>query len=183
MGCHTAEFLRSPLWHSCGGVLTNSATAQLVLKPALTFTVMHVETESNEAAAQGGQFHVSAGRPSFEMLLRRALKLRCPRCGEGPLFTSWVKMPQRCPHCGLKYERAPGYSLGSTYFNYGLTALSTTAIFLTCRLGLGISGDILLPPLMVYTVLFPLLLFRHARALWLAMDCHFDPEVLADEVE
>ena len=32
-------------------------------------------------------------------------------------------MHERCPHCGVKFEREPGFFLGSIYINYGLTAL------------------------------------------------------------
>lgn len=113
--------------------------------------------------------------------MSRALKLKCPRCGQGNLFRRWFSMPERCSACGMKFERGPGYYLGSTYFNYGVTAMLTTVMFLFGRLYLGIRGDVLLPPLAVFTIIFPLLLFRHARAWWLAMDCHFDPEVLSDE--
>ena len=60
-------------------------------------------------------------------MLGRALRLRCPRCGEGMLFLGWFHMRSRCDWCGLIYEREPGFFLGSIYVNYGLTAVLTTA--------------------------------------------------------
>ena len=51
------------------------------------------------------------------------MRLRCPLCGEGKLFRGWLRMNAECPHCGLKFEREPGFFLGSIYINYGLTAL------------------------------------------------------------
>ena len=36
-----------------------------------------------------------------------ALRLRCPACGRGRLFTGWFTMHQRCPACGLDLRRAP----------------------------------------------------------------------------
>jgi uncharacterized protein (DUF983 family) len=40
--------------------------------------------------------------------LRRGLLRRCPNCGLGPLFTGWARHVERCPACGLVYERNPG---------------------------------------------------------------------------
>ncbi len=120
-------------------------------------------------------------RPPLETLLARALRLRCPRCGEGPLFTSLFSMLERCPHCRLKYERAPGYYLGSAYFNYGFLAILTTFSYIILRYGVGIPTATLKYPLLAIAVVLPLFTFRYARAVWLAMDCHFDSSVLADE--
>ena len=50
-------------------------------------------------------------KPPAETLIGRALKLRCPRCGQGKLFNGWFTMPERCSHCGFKFERDPGYFL------------------------------------------------------------------------
>lgn len=120
-------------------------------------------------------------RPTFETLVGRALKLRCPRCGVGKLFTGWFTMPERCSECRLKYERAPGYFLGSTYINYGLTAVMLTAMYFTLHFGLGWSNRQLAGPLAIFCILIPLMFFRHARALWLALDCHFDKSVLTSD--
>lgn len=120
-------------------------------------------------------------RPSAETLIGRALRLRCPRCGKGKLFIGWFTMPERCSECGLKYERAPGYFLGSSYINYALTAVALTALYIALHFGLGWTNTQLTFPLVGFCVLFPLFSFRHARALWLALDCHFDHSVLASD--
>jgi len=119
-------------------------------------------------------------RPPLETLLWRALKLRCPRCGEGKLYSGVVRMPDRCPECNFLINRAPGYYLGSTYVNYGLTAVSMTFVFLFCRLVLQIPTRQIIWPLFAYCIVFPILVFRHARAIWLAFDCQFDSSVLED---
>ena len=38
----------------------------------------------------------------------RGLSKRCPHCGQGPLFEGWSHHLERCPVCGLVYERNPG---------------------------------------------------------------------------
>ena len=113
-------------------------------------------------------------RLEFGTILSRGLKLRCPRCGVGKLFCRWFKMNQSCDGCDLKYERDPGYFLGSAYVNYGFTALSLTFLYIVLHFIAGYENKTLTIPLIAYCVLFPVLVFRHARSLWLAMDCYFD---------
>jgi hypothetical protein len=84
-------------------------------------------------------------------------------------------MYQECPNCHLRYERAPGYFLGSTYVNYGFITLSMTVMYMLLHYGAGISNQWLAPPLIAYCTIVPLILFRYARSYWLAMDCYFDP--------
>jgi hypothetical protein len=85
-------------------------------------------------------------------------------------------MYERCDHCNLKYERAPGYFLGSIYINYGLTAMSTTIAYVTLHFGQKIPNQTLLPYLIGYCILFPTLFYRHARAFWISLDSFFDTE-------
>ncbi|QDT56103.1 hypothetical protein Pan44_41540 [Caulifigura coniformis] len=120
-------------------------------------------------------------RPEYPTLVQRALKLRCPRCGEGQLFSGFFRMHERCSSCGLKYERAPGYYLGSSYVNYGLTAVALLIAYIILHYKLGYSNQQLAGPLAGFCVIFPLLAFRYARALWLAMDCRWDPAMMTDE--
>ena len=112
---------------------------------------------------------------TYSAAASRARRLRCPRCGEGPLFRNAFNMHEGCSHCGLKYVRGPGYFLGSTYINYGFISLTTTAAYVGLHFGADISNEILMPALVVYCLVVPVLLFRHARAWWLAMDCYCDP--------
>ncbi|MCE9649997.1 MAG: DUF983 domain-containing protein [Parvibaculum sp.] len=38
--------------------------------------------------------------------LKIGLKSRCPRCGEGKLFTGFLTVPPKCDVCGLDYSFA-----------------------------------------------------------------------------
>ncbi|MFN0195252.1 MAG: DUF983 domain-containing protein [Planctomycetaceae bacterium] len=120
-------------------------------------------------------------RPSLFTLWSRAMRLRCPRCGIGPMFKNWFRMFPECEHCRFRYERAPGFFLGSAYINYGLTAMLTTITYMVLHFGFGYEHQSIVVPLAVFVVLFPLFYFRFARALWLAMDCFIDENVLRDE--
>jgi uncharacterized protein (DUF983 family) len=121
-------------------------------------------------------------KPPVEALIGRALRLRCPRCGIGPLFSGWFTMPERCSGCRLKYERAPGYFLGAAYINYGITAVLLLVVYPTLHYGFALSNKDLAPWLAGLVILFPLFAFRYARALWLALDCQFDRSMMEDDV-
>jgi uncharacterized protein (DUF983 family) len=107
--------------------------------------------------------------PSLAAVVGRALRLRCPRCGRTPLFTGWFAMREACPACGLRYEREQGYFVGAIYVNYTLTvALGLGGVLLLDGLvGLSLGWQLAVAvPLML---LAPLVFFRHARSLWLAI--------------
>ena len=106
----------------------------------------------------------------FLILLGRALRLRCPVCGKGKLFRAWLRMNEKCPHCGAKFEREPGFFLGSIYINYGITALIVAVVYPLLLFGGLVKETPLLIAAVTFTVVFPILLFPWARSLWLAFD-------------
>lgn len=108
-------------------------------------------------------------------LLLRGLRLQCPTCGQSPIFSGWFAMNDPCTSCGRKFDRAPGYLLGSIYFNYGVTAVLVVAIYFGCYFTELLTGKQLLILLTAMIVIFPLWFFRYARALWIAFDELFDP--------
>ncbi|MBL8826555.1 MAG: DUF983 domain-containing protein [Planctomycetaceae bacterium] len=103
-------------------------------------------------------------------VLGRCLRLRCPRCGVGRLFVGWFKMAPECTGCHASFAREPGYFLGSIYYNYGVTAILTTAAYTVGLFVYGISERVLLTTLGIFCVVFPLWFFRYARALWMGLD-------------
>ena len=113
-------------------------------------------------------------RRYFTSLLR-SLRLRCPLCGEGRLFHGWFAMHETCPGCGLKYNREPGYFLGSIYINYILTAILVTGGYFGLYFSTDIDHDIILWVSVAFSIIFPACFFRYARSLWLGMDLFWDP--------
>lgn len=107
--------------------------------------------------------------------LGRALRLRCPACGRGPMFRGWFAMNRRCGHCGLWFEPEPGYYLGSIFVNYSATAALASVSYLVPMILLGRPPDWLLIPVVLFCLVFPLAFFRYARSLWLAVNYYFSP--------
>jgi len=79
-------------------------------------------------------------------------------------------MHDACPACGLSFRREPGFYLGSIYLNYGATVVVTGLLYATLVLGAGTSNEMALGICLAVAVLLPVLLFRHARSLLLALD-------------
>jgi uncharacterized protein (DUF983 family) len=112
------------------------------------------------------------------LLFWRALRLRCPNCGGGPIFRSWFRLRRHCPSCGLPLERGEhGYQVGSYMFNIIASELIFAAVFLAVLLSTWPS-----PPwrLLQYggialMVLAPLLFFPFSKTLFLAFDLLFRP--------
>jgi len=111
----------------------------------------------------------------FLKLLGRALGLRCPLCGQGRLFRGWLRMNKECPHCGLTFEREPGFFLGSIYINYGLTAAIVAIAYPLLLFQWQVRETPLLLGAITFTVVFPILLFPWARSIWLGFDQWHDP--------
>ena len=120
------------------------------------------------------------GRPVRRALLLfgRAIRLRCPNCGGGPIFRSWFRMRPYCPACGLPLERGDqGYQVGSYMFNIIAAELIFVLVFL---------GTVLVtwpsPPWhllqyggIILMILAPVLFFPFSKTLFLAFDLLFRP--------
>jgi uncharacterized protein (DUF983 family) len=109
------------------------------------------------------------------------LRQLCPRCRSGKIFRSSIywgfpKMNDRCPHCGLLFNREAGYFLGAMYISYGL------ALAVICGFGAILWAvtrwrvdKIALWAVVLFLPLGPMLTF-FSRVLWIYLDQTFDPE-------
>jgi uncharacterized protein (DUF983 family) len=84
-------------------------------------------------------------------------------------------MRARCPACGLRFEREPGYFVGAIYLNYGVTALLMLAGYFLLDAWLHPGTGTQLAVWMAFAVAFPLWFFRYSKGLWLGLDYLVDP--------
>lgn len=111
-------------------------------------------------------------------LFLRALVLRCPNCGGGNLFSSWLRMRRRCPTCGLELERGEsGYQVGSYMFNIIASELLFAAVFLAVVVVMWPTPPWTLLEYggIVMMVLAPLFFFPFSKTIFLAFDLVFRP--------
>ncbi len=110
--------------------------------------------------------------PRIPTLLLRGLTKRCPWCGKGNLFRRWFTLSERCPRCGLRFEREEGAFLGSLAINFGVTSLAFIAVLVTW-----IALTLPDPPVVLITVasvaialVLPLVIYPFAKTTWAAID-------------
>src|SRR5262249_33437640 len=97
---------------------------------------------------------------------------RCPRCRGGKVFHGMFGMYERCPECGMRFQRDQGYFLGAMYVSYPISAV-------LMLLGL-FAGQLLLPEWRQETILLLIVLpcylfmvplvFRYSRLGWIYFD-------------
>jgi len=102
------------------------------------------------------------------------LRLRCPRCLRGRVWRSFLTMNERCPECGLVFEREPGYFTGAMVVSY-VVAVPTFGLIVIGLLVAGLDTAVaLLAGGALYLGLAPFIL-RYSRVIWLHFDWLVDP--------
>jgi hypothetical protein len=91
------------------------------------------------------------------------------------IFAGFPRMYERCPNCGLKFEREEGYFLGAMYISYGLALVTIVAIALLLW---GITQwsmqKIVVWSILLFLPLAPTLTL-FSRVLWIYLDWAIDP--------
>ena len=124
---------------------------------------------------------VGQARPA--RMIARGIARRCPRCGSGNLFASWFKLRERCPGCGMRFEREEGFWLGGYVINFA-TGEAGIMVLLAVLIGMLANGQHINAALFVglgalIAVLGPVLTFPSSRTTWSAIDLIMRP--LADD--
>jgi hypothetical protein len=125
--------------------------------------------------------------PSPSRALGRGLLRRCPRCGGRGLFSGWWTMRDRCPTCGLHFERDEGFFLGAWVMNYAI-ASGVVAVVLTVVIAvLASDPHANLVPIIavggVAAVVVPIVFYPWSRTIWVAIELimrPLDPREVAD---
>ncbi len=124
-----------------------------------------------------------AQRQHATTLFARAVRLRCPHCGGGPVFVTWSRLVPNCPVCGLGFERGEqGYWLGAYFFN--LMAVET--VFVVWMVGF-LLWTWPTPPwtffqvsTVVLMLIVPVAFFPFSKTFFLAFDLLIRPPEEAD---
>ncbi len=105
------------------------------------------------------------------------LRQRCPHCRRGIVYRRPMSMNNRCPACGARFDREPGYFTGAIYVGTAVTAplgigffYLAALLFPDLHLALcGLVGAAAVVPLV------PLVL-RLSRVFWLDIGHQFSPQ-------
>ena len=85
-------------------------------------------------------------------------------------------MWERCPNCGLKFEREQGYFLGAMYISYGLALITIVAFALLLWAATAWSMQkVSVWAILLFLPLAPTLTL-FSRVLWIYSDRAIDPD-------
>ncbi|HVM63282.1 MAG TPA: DUF983 domain-containing protein [Acidimicrobiales bacterium] len=126
-----------------------------------------------------GRRVIIVGRAKPGRMVARGAVCRCPRCGRGKVFESWFKLRERCPGCGMRFEREEGFWLGGYVINFA-TGEAGIMVLLAVLIGMVANGHHINAVLfitvgLVVAVVGPLLTFPFSRTLWSAIDLIMRP--------
>jgi uncharacterized protein (DUF983 family) len=115
--------------------------------------------------------------PGAAKMLWRAATKGCAVCGERRLFHRWFTMKDRCPRCGLRFERIEGHWTGDLGIN---TVVSFGVLLITLFVGVFTTyPDVPAAPLLLIALgvaaLVPFVFYPFSKTIWLAIDLLMRP--------
>lgn len=118
-------------------------------------------------------------------VMLRAVRLDCPVCGGGGIFSGLFQMVEHCPTCGFRFQRVHGHWIGSLGIN---TIVTFASLLIAVVVGFMLTTPD--PPvltLMIVAVtvaaIVPLVFFPWSRTLWSAIDLLMRPLEPSDDVD
>jgi uncharacterized protein (DUF983 family) len=121
-----------------------------------------------------------------------AVQAKCPRCRRGDMFATPMyglksqQMNKTCPHCGLEFEREPGYFYVAMLVSYAMFVAEMVTLAVAISVLTGSHNPWVYTGIILSTgVLLSPFNFRYSRVTllhWLTPGLHYRPELSADEV-
>jgi Protein of unknown function (DUF983) len=95
------------------------------------------------------------------------------------VFASWFKLRERCPGCGIRFEREEGFWLGGYVINFA-TGEAGMVVLLAVLIGMVLNGHHINAALfvgvgLVIAIVGPILTFPSSRTVWSAVDLIMRP--------
>lgn len=126
--------------------------------------------------------HTEAHPEPWGRVIGRGMRLRCPVCGQGPMFRG-ITTRDHCPVCGFLFEREVGYFTNGIVLNYMLACTATA--FIVTPLALIVRWPLYetIGAALALALGLTALVFLHAKSLWLAADLVARPPVAGEFVD
>ncbi len=115
---------------------------------------------------------------------------RCPRCRRGAMFTTTMygfrsqQMNKTCPHCGLEFEREPGYFYVAMLISYAMFVAEMVTLAVALHVLTGSNNPWLyIAVIMTTGIILSPFNFRYSRVIllhWLTPGLHYQPELSGD---
>lgn len=96
------------------------------------------------------------------------------------MFSSWLKLRERCPTCGYKFEREEGFFTGVYLVNYACVAVAIVVeLFVYLIYATANEGDVSYwPPFLIgaaTAIILPIVTYPFAKAIWACIDIVLRP--------
>lgn len=111
-------------------------------------------------------------------LIGRALRLRCPNCGQGGVLRPWAAVRDCCDHCRFRFTRSTdSYFSGAMLTNLAVAEGLFAVVFAAVLIGSwpDVPWDTLTWAMPLGIALAPVLLLPFAKVAWLTFDVAFRP--------
>lgn len=100
---------------------------------------------------------------------------KCPRCHQGDFFTyktsfnpkKITTLNEKCTHCNLKYMIEPSFFFGAMYVNYGLAVALAVAVFIICKLFIGMELLHSFIAIVIVSLILTPITLRLSRIIWI----------------
>src|SRR5215207_7455555 len=117
--------------------------------------------------------------PTPAVLLARGLLKHCPRCGGRHVYHSWFRMKERCPTCGYRFEREPGFFVGAYLINFAIVEGFLFLMLMFFVAWKDQHPDAAMAPAivigLVIGLLGPVVFYPFSRTIWSALDLLMTP--------
>lgn len=153
-------------------MIVSSSAAFGPLRPTDALALGKRPSGAEPSAVPRYRAGVMAPPPSAARILLRGTVRRCPWCGRGRLFERWFAVPERCPSCGLRFQRDEGAFLGSLALNYGVAGLVLIALIVALVATMPSGADWRPITLLALSVVAGCVLafYPFAKTIWAAID-------------
>ncbi|HEY9405685.1 MAG TPA: hypothetical protein VIQ24_23750 [Pyrinomonadaceae bacterium] len=109
-------------------------------------------------------------RRSIIKTLSRALRLRCPVCGESSIVQSPFHIKHECPACDALFKREDGFFVGAIMANVVTTEFVILVLYVLSLPVINTRFDLVLTCLSAVALIFPVAFYHHSWSFWLGFD-------------
>lgn len=113
------------------------------------------------------------------MRLKAIIKMKCPHCLQGAIFSKPFRMNPDCAHCGIHYERERGYFMMAVFVGYVMSFFIAIPVLVLMYLTMQPTMTEYVIGAVTAVVLAIPLIFHYARVVWLHLDELMDPRKVA----
>lgn len=113
---------------------------------------------------------MTSDKRSIGRVLLRALKLRCPACGQSSIVRAPFHVRHHCPTCRSIFKREEGFFVGAILANVMTTEFVILIVCFFSLMVFGSSYETILVWLFTVAILFPVAFYHHSWSLWLGFD-------------